>query len=171
MSSPHILRPGKPLGGRTVLFALLGFFAVVVAVNGVFIVYALRTHPGLSDDNAYQAGLAYNRLLAEVETQRQLGWRAALDNETATTGRLTLRLSDRHGDAVIAEAATAQLRRPGLEAADREIALVAEGPGLWHLPTADLAPGNWDVHVEVLRAGAPAYRAEWRVLIKQAPRS
>jgi len=171
MSGPRILRSGKPLSGRAVLFALLGFFAVVVAVNGVFIVYALRTHPGLSDDNAYQAGLAYNRLLAEVEAQRQLGWRMTLDNEAATAGRLIFRLSDRHGDAVIAEAATAQLRRPGLEAADRDIALVADGPGLWHAPTADLAPGNWDVHVEVVRDGAPAYRAEWRLRIKEAPRS
>jgi len=171
MNSPRALRPVKPLTGRTVLIALLGFFAVVASVNGVFIVYALRTHPGLSDANAYQAGLAYNQVLAEAEAQRQLGWQVALDDETAVAGRFTLRLSDRHGDAVIAEAATAQLRRPGLEAADREIALVAAGPGLWHMPTADLAPGNWDVHVEVLRDGAVAYRAEWRVMIKQAPRS
>lgn len=95
MSSPHALRPAKPLSGRSVLFALLGFFAVVVAVNGVFIVYALRTHPGLSDANAYQAGLAYNRVLADVEAQRQLGWHVALDDETAAAGRFALRLSDR----------------------------------------------------------------------------
>lgn len=171
MSRPNPPAPVKPLTGRSVLFALLGFFALVAGVNGIFIVYALRTHPGLSDDNAYQAGLAYNDVLAEAAAQRQLGWRAALDDDSATAARLSLRLSDRHGDAVIAEAATAQLRRAGLQTADREIVLVAAGPGLWHLPTADLAPGNWDVHVEIARAGAPPYRAEWRILIKDGPKS
>jgi nitrogen fixation protein FixH len=160
--------PKRPrqITGRTVLIALLAFFAVVATVNAIFIVSALRTHPGLSEDNAYQAGLAYNRVLADAEAQRALGWRLTLDE--TTDGRLAFRLGDRHDDAVIVEAATAQLRRPGRQAADRVIALVGDGPGLWHAPVADLTPGNWDVHVEFMRAGASVYRAERRILITQA---
>lgn len=171
MSSPNILRPVKPITGRTVLIALLGFFAVVAAVNGVFILYALRTHPGLSDANAYQAGLAYNQVLAEAEAQRQLGWHVTLDDETATHGRLSLYLRDRYGNALMVDRVTAQLRRPGLESADREIALATAGLGLWRLPTADLAPGNWDLRVEIAQDGAALYRTEWRIMIKDRPRS
>lgn len=167
MSSSPIAPAAKPLTGRTVLFALLGFFAVVAAVNAVFIFYALRTHPGLSEDNAYQTGIAYNGVLADAEAQRRLGWHIALALSESPQRELTLRVLGRDGAPIAAQRVTAQLRRPGLEAADHEIALIAAGPGLWRASTADLAAGNWDVHVEIARDGAAPYRTEWRVLIQQ----
>lgn len=167
MNRSPLAPPARPLTGRTVLFALLGFFAVVASVNAVFIFYALRTHPGLSDDNAYQVGIAYNDVLADAEAQRQLGWHVALSLGEPPAHDMTLLIRGRDGAPIVAQSVTAQLRRPGLEAADREIVLIAAGPGLWRASTADLAPGNWDVHVDIARADAPPYRAEWRVMIKE----
>ncbi|MFN4281778.1 MAG: FixH family protein [Alphaproteobacteria bacterium] len=157
----------KPLTGRVVLAALLGFFAIVAGVNAVFIFYALRSHPGLSERNAYQAGLAYNQVLADAEDQRRLGWQVALEDESATAGRLSLHLRDRDGNPLKTEAVTAHLRRPGRESADRQIALTAAGAGLWRAATASLAPGNWDVRVEIARPGASPYRVEWRIWIER----
>jgi nitrogen fixation protein FixH len=157
--------PSRPLRGRTVLLALIGFFSVVAAVNAVFIVLALRSHPGVSDDNAYQDGLAYNRLLAEAEAQRALGWSVTLAQAPAYA--LTLKLADRDGAPLAVKAVTARLRRPGLEAADRALVFAEIGPGLWRAEPGDLLRGNWDLAVEIARRDGEPYRADWRLWIKE----
>lgn len=159
----------KPLRGRTVLLALIGFFAVVAAVNAVFIVLALRTHPGVSDENAYQDGLAYNRVIEEAEAQRALGWQVALTLDPAAGGPLTLTLADRDGAPLAVKAVTAQLRRPGLETADRTLVFAEAGTGLWRAVPGDLLPGNWDVSLDIVRFDGAPYRADWRLWVKARP--
>lgn len=60
--------------GRTVLFGMLGFFAVIFAVNGAFVFFAMDSWPGLTTDRAYEEGRDYNQTLAAAETQTALGW-------------------------------------------------------------------------------------------------
>ena len=50
-------RPPRRWTGWTVLFALLGFFGVIFAVNGLMVYEALSTLSGVDTDSAYQAGL------------------------------------------------------------------------------------------------------------------
>ena len=51
---------GRELTGRTVLMWLVGFFAVVGAVNAIMIGAAISTFAGLEHDSPYQAGLAFD---------------------------------------------------------------------------------------------------------------
>ena len=48
----------KPLTGRKVLFLLVAFFGVVIAVNLVMMKLAIQTLPGTEVDSAYSASLA-----------------------------------------------------------------------------------------------------------------
>ena len=55
---------GRELTGRMVLIWLVGFFAVVGAVNAVMIGAAISTFAGLEHDSPYQAGLAFDQEIA-----------------------------------------------------------------------------------------------------------
>ncbi|HEU0072242.1 MAG TPA: FixH family protein [Alphaproteobacteria bacterium] len=161
---------GKIITGRMVLLALLGFFALVATVNAIFIVMALRSHPGVADDNAYVDGLAYNQTLAAAESQRALGWQVTLTAGDGPAGEIKLRALDKAGAPVAAAAVRLSLRHPGRKDADREMAMIADGGGLWHAPAGDLPRGNWDVQALISRADGEAYRAEWRIWLQPEAR-
>lgn len=161
---------GKTITGRMVLFALLGFFALVATVNGAFIVMALRSHPGVADENAYVDGLAYNRTLAAAEAQRALGWQVSLTAGDGPAGEIRLQALDEAGAPVAATGVRLSLRHPGRKDADREMAMIADGGGVWRVPAGDLPRGNWDVQALIARAGAEPYRAEWRIWLQPEAR-
>lgn len=131
-------------------------FAVVVAVNAVFITLALRTWPGLATENAYERGLAHNEVIAEQQRQDTLGWRVMFGFRAAgpgsQAGEITLEIRDRDGRAVNDARAILAFTRPlePLAAIEREAA--PRGGGYYaafvELPRA----GQWDVHL-VLRGG------------------
>jgi nitrogen fixation protein FixH len=56
--------------GRTVLFSLLGFFAVFASVDAFFVYTALKTNTGVVAENAYERGLHYNDLLDEARKRK-----------------------------------------------------------------------------------------------------
>ncbi|HYE44111.1 MAG TPA: FixH family protein, partial [Caulobacteraceae bacterium] len=62
--------------GRHVLFGVVGFFAVVIALDSLFVTWAVQTFPGEVSTRAYEDGLAYNRTLAARQEQKALGWTA-----------------------------------------------------------------------------------------------
>ena len=64
----------RPITGRKVLWMLLGFFGVMMAVNGIFVYLALSSFSGLETVNAYVKGLDYNATLRRGAAQKALGW-------------------------------------------------------------------------------------------------
>jgi nitrogen fixation protein FixH len=143
------------LNGRHVLIAVLTFFGVVIAVNGIFIALSLWSWSGLSTDDAYQRGLAYNETLAEAEAQRALDWRAQAVLTPAVNGgaRLTVAFTDRAGAPVEGLTVSGDLRRPVRDDLDRTVALVRDGPGRYAADMEQLMSGQWDVR---LRAASPS---------------
>lgn len=154
----------EPLTGRKVLAGLVAFFAVVALVNGVFVYVATRTHPGLSADNAYQAGLAYNRVLAAAAAQRELGWRVTLAVGMGS-GAFTVSIADRHGDPVDSPGVTVEWRRPVHGAEDRRVALERVGPGVYRADLPPNAKGYWDAIVRIVRPDGAEYRVERRLWV------
>ncbi len=97
-ASPTLSPPAGPQG-RHVLFALAGFFAVFVAVDGYMIYSALSTFGGVDNVNAYRAtASAYNDRIAQEARQSEVGWREqrrrGLGRSAAPQGRAIL---DRDG--------------------------------------------------------------------------
>lgn len=147
--------PGNAvLTGRHVLIAVLAFFGLVIAVNGVFIVLALQSWSGLSTDDAYRRGLAYNETLRQAEAQRAFGWRARADLAPLADGRarLSVVFTDRAEAPVDGLVIVGQLRRPSRAGADRAVELTGHGPGRYGTDVDLPFLGQWDLR---LRADSP----------------
>jgi nitrogen fixation protein FixH len=151
------------LEGRHVLAILLGFFAVVLTVNGYFLYAALSTHTGIVANEPYRKGLAYNeRIVAEVE-QNRLGWHDGL--ALGRDGRLVLSMIDGSGAAVRGLAATAIVGRPSTERFDHKVKLAEQADGRYAADLGKLDGGAWIVSVEAGdgSAAAPVYRLRRRL--------
>lgn len=134
------------LQGRHVLMILLGFFGVVFAVNGFFLVSALSTHTGVVANEPYRKGLEYNDRIAAAERQASLGWRESLS--VKTSGAITLALHDANGAPIPNLGVTAVLGRPATARFDRRLALVESVPGHYTATARALEGGSWIAGIE-----------------------
>jgi nitrogen fixation protein FixH len=147
-----------PLSGFHVLFALVGFFGVIVAVNATFLYFALATFSGIETPDAYQRGLQYNAVLVEAERQEALGWQGEL---TLERKRIELALRDAAGRPVSGATASARIGRPATNRHDSEIALAEVAAGRYAADLAGLPEGAWIADIAVHRAGAED--TPWRI--------
>ncbi|MBX6322027.1 MAG: FixH family protein, partial [Rhodospirillaceae bacterium] len=87
---------------RWIPWTFVAAFLVLIAVNGILVVRAVESWPGVESANAYEEGLAYNRTLEEARRQKALGWRYAFAFTPAgeRAGRIEVSLYDRDGAAL-----------------------------------------------------------------------
>jgi len=135
----------KPLTGRTVLFSMIGFFAVIFAVNGVFAYLALSSFPGLSTEGAYQKGLAYNQTLADAEKQTSIGWDSNVS--LSAKGQVFVQITDPQDTGVSGMSVTAQLMRPARSGLDQNITLAEGKPGQYIGMASPLLAGRWHLQI------------------------
>lgn len=165
----------RPMTGRKVLLALIAFFAIVAAVNAVFITLSLRTFPGVETDDAYRKGLAWDRELDAAAAQRALGWKVTVSwqsaapasatgqEQTQVSGHITVRAEDRAGAALGGLAADITFRRAVHEGEDRHLALAETIPGLYAADVALPGSGDWRVIVRLRKAKKLLYRIDQRI--------
>lgn len=156
---PHDERPGFTVRGWHVLAAVVAFFAVVIAVDGAFMVVALRTFPGQVSVTPYEDGLVYNRRIAQVEAQERLGWRAGA---AAAPGEVTITFIDRSGRPLEGLEITGELRRPATEAGRVTLRFAENAPGRYAAPSGRLS-GAWDLAVEARAPAGGIFVAERRL--------
>lgn len=160
--------PERVITGRHVLIAVLAFFAVVIAANGAFVFLALNTFTGVSTEDAYQRGLAYNETLRAAADQRALGWRAAVEGTVPAEGRarVAVTLSDRAGRPLEHLAVTGVLRRPTQDGFDRALELARVGPGRYAVEVALPLAGQWHLALEAVSREGQHFRIEERLWLK-----
>lgn len=157
----------RRLEGWHVLALLLAFFAVVLVVNGWFLVSALGTHSGLVAVEPYRRGLAYNARIAAGERQAAVGWRDRI--EVASTGAVSAAITDAGGGAVGGLIVTGSISRPATTADERVLRLAEVAPGGYAASVGALAAGSWIVSLEArasLQDAEPIYRARRRLWLK-----
>lgn len=143
----------RPITGRFVLAAMLAFFGVVIAVNGVFIAFALRSFSGSSTEGAYQRGLDYNRELAAAATQKARGWLVSLEATPRPEGvALAVRFADRDGRPLEGEV-RAELIRPAAKGHDVAVELARSKDDLHLGETALPFRGQWAIRVTARSGG------------------
>ena len=120
--------------------AVVGFFAVVIGVDAVFVTMALRTYPGEVSSTPYEDGVAFNRRLTREAAQAELGWEAVA---AAKPGAVQIELADRQGRPLAGLSVTARLSRPATEVGAQNLALKEISPGVYAAPFA--ADGWWDL--------------------------
>lgn len=155
--------PGtRELTGRHVLFIMVAFFSVVIAVNLTMAFFARTSWTGFVVENIYIASRDFNGKAAEDRAQAALGWTPEL---VISGGNLRFRLTDRSGKPISAKAATVYLRRPAHASEDQEVSLTPQADGSLSAPVT-LLDGTWNVEVRAETGLAHPYRDKRRVMIR-----
>jgi nitrogen fixation protein FixH len=142
--------PNKPIRGeftgRHMLFAMIGGFGIVMAVNFYMASLATSGFGGVIVQNTYVASQKFNGWLAEAERQKALGWEAGLSR--GEDGHLIVSPNGVPQFAL----ASAEIRRPlgALEASTLSFERQADGT---FRSTTPLADGRWIVRLEINAAG------------------
>ncbi len=162
------LRRTEPVGpqGRSAwrLFpwVLAGTMGIVIAVNVVLVVTALRSFPGAAAGNGFALSNAYNQVLADEIKQEALGWSVLLGLDD--TQRPTLTLTDRDGHPLDGTDVDANAARPIGPPQTTPLAMHAVNGGLY-LSDITLARGQWDLTLQV-RRGDDVLRAVRRLIVR-----
>jgi nitrogen fixation protein FixH len=162
------MRRERKITGRTVLLSFIAFFGVIFLVNGLFFWFARDTWSGLSTEDAYRKGIAFNDELARADAQRNLGWTSQTEYMSAGPGegRLVFALNTADGQPVRNREILATFRRPVAEGIDFAAALRSDDTGRYVADIMPPVPGQWDVRIEVSRPGALPYLVETRIWSK-----
>lgn len=158
----------RPLTGRMVLLSLLGFFAVVIGVNGVMIALAIGTMPGLESEKPYQAGISYNAEIETARAQTARHWRVASHVGRAVGGRASVEVEARDADGapVGGLTVTVRLMRPTDQSADRALSLQERERGTYLGDATDVAPGAWDLEIEAVLGPERLFRSHNRISLQ-----
>ena len=157
----------KPLTGRNVLFMLVAFFGVVIAVNMVMMKLAILTLPGTDVDSAYSASLAYENEIAAAHDQNARNWKIDAHIQRSADGGATLQVEarDNSGKPMSGLKFQGRFERPTDRRADQPVALAETGIGIYRGSASLIAPGQWDLVLEGDAAGRRMFLSKNRVLL------
>jgi nitrogen fixation protein FixH len=139
-----------PITGPKAFAIFSSFFVVIIAVNVVLAVQAVRTFPGLEVRNSYVASQSFE---AERDAQEALGWTTAARVEA---GELVLSLTGPDGLPLVGAEIRATLGRATVRSEDRMPVLVFNGTD-WRAPVL-VGPGLWHLSVTATAADGTAFR-------------
>ncbi len=160
--------PARPLTGRVVLLALLGFFGTVIAVNVVMMTLAISTMPGMETESPYKAGINYNTEIGAAHDQRGRHLRVSGRIERAADGHATVNIEarDRSGAPLTNLAFTVRFLRPTDARADRTVAMTERESGVYRGDAADVSPGLWEIELEAERGSERIFRSTNRITLE-----
>ena len=148
-------RHGGPRKGgsawRWFPWALAGGMAVVFAVNGAMVAFAIGTFPGKAGSDGFDLSNHYDRVLETAERQAALGWK--LDATLDAAGRPVVTLTDRAGTPLSHAGVEAVAERPLGEPERARLALHAAGTGRYVAQTPLPGPGQWDLTLSATAVG------------------
>lgn len=151
----------KTAQGRLIPWMIVLFFVVLTGVLAAFTVVARRTHTGLSNDAAYERGLAYNATIEKSSAQDKLNLQPTIRAEKSA---VLFRLTDAQGRAVSVSSATLWMYRPSDAALDTTLLMKRRGKD-WIAAPALPAKGLWEARVRAETAQGP-YQASQRLVIE-----
>jgi len=145
--------------GRKLLFIMIAFFGVIIAVNLTLTVFALNTDTGLVVRNSYVASQDFNRMQSAANEQEKLGWRMDIGR---TAGALKIEATGSDGTDLAGLTIKGTAGRPVSDFQDRELTFVETSPGSYSAP-AELGPGDWQVDVTARDAEGNSFRRIYRI--------
>ncbi len=130
---------GREITGKHVLIGFGAAFTVIIGVNLLLAVSAIRTFPGLEVDNSYVASQEFDERKA---AQEALGWTVSADH---TGGLLMLRITDEGGTPVAVADLDATVGRATHVGDDQTPEFEFDG-NAYVAPVA-LGDGNWNIRM------------------------
>ncbi|MEM9669139.1 MAG: FixH family protein [Pseudomonadota bacterium] len=125
---------------------LMGFFALMFAVNGIFLYHAITSFPGEDIPKSYVQGISYNTVLDERAAQAKLGWTAELGVENE---ELIFRLFDKDESPIAWRKVGLKMRRLATTSSDTDLILLPGSPGEYRVDIDALATGEWEAVISV----------------------
>lgn len=150
-ATPSIAKAPSEKGritGWHVLIGVVLFFATIIAVDIVFMVQAYRTFSGEVASNPYEAGLAFNRTLAQREKEAALGWSASVETPEGKT--VVVKVADRDDKPLDGLSLTGVLERPATENGRQTLNFRSLGGGRYQ--SAAQLDGAWDLRATARNA-------------------
>lgn len=154
--------PGRPMTGRTVLMWFLGFFGIVFAANFVLVREALSTFGGVETESSYQAGLEFRRESEAAALQAARHWKVEAQLQQ---GVIEVSARDAAGLPIAGAELALSLHHPTNRRYDETLSPEPAGAGLWRASDA-IAPGQWELVIELSRDGERQFRSTNRILVK-----
>lgn len=165
-TSPPPPRAPFRLGGRFVLVAILGFFAVVAGANAVMMTAAIRTMPGVDAKSAYETSQRFNQEIARMRAQVARGWQVDADLRRDGAGTIiAVSFLDKLGVPVTGLQVEAKLQHPATRSEDRDERLMESAPGQYVARVPALHAGAWTLAIKARRDGATVFDTRSRVLL------
>lgn len=154
----------RELTGFGVLMWLVGFFAVIFAINGFMADAAISTFAGLDTPSSYKAGKMFEHEVAVAHAQAERHWHVTgrLVHVAPDNARLSVTVRDDNGLPPAGIVMTAQLEHPADAKRDRTIPMRETAPGEFS-GTAQADPGLWDLDINVSRNGERLFRSRNRL--------
>ncbi len=149
----------------------VGFFVVVVSVNGIMMFFAFDSWTGLETKDHYLKGLAYDDNIAGARAQEALGWKVNLSLKTLESHDQSRKVAfeatflDHNAKPVEGLKAHAFFLRPTSEGVDVDTAANLLAPGKLGGEVTLALPGQWDVRVHAVSKGRQ-YQLVERVVVK-----
>jgi nitrogen fixation protein FixH len=164
--APPPPRAPRVLTGRAVLVMLLAFFLIITGVNAVMMVLAIRTMPGVSVKNAYEASQAFNAETARIAAQDALGLQVNVARAgIRSQGQFLLTVRDKQGVPVSGLDVRLSIGRPVDQKFDVILPLSMQKAGQYGASMPVIAAGQWDMTIELMRGTETLYRTHERVMI------
>jgi len=161
-------RPSMFGNYRWIPWTIVGCMALVVAVNGSLVYFALESWTGLTTDHAYEDGLAYNRVIEESEKEANLGWDLAIDfvsdGKGTRSGRLVVLAKDKGGRPLDNLTVKAEFERPVEELPPVAATLAGDRRGRYAASVTLPRAGQWEVYLVAGAYGA-IYRTGRRIIV------
>lgn len=147
----------KGLTGKHVAMMFVGGFSIIIAVNMVLAVGAVRTFPGLETKNSYVASQTFD---ADRKAQLALGWDVSAQIEGA---ELVLRFVGPDGP-VQPKLTQTLLGRTTERKDDRSPEFAFDGDA-FVAKVEDLAPGRWELRLRAVAADGTLFRQ--RIILRK----
>ncbi|MFC7332144.1 FixH family protein [Rhodocista pekingensis] len=150
-------------------WVFVGGMLIVVVVNTILIVVALKSWTGLVVPKPYERGIHYNDVLEAQSRQDALGWTVKATFEPAggpLDGRIVLTVRGRDGAPLSAlRIAEPRLVRPVELIPDVALAFDYVGDGRFVARTVLPRPGQWDLKA-TLHDGSDTYVLSDRMVVR-----
>lgn len=160
-------REPRKITGKMVLLWMVCFFGVIITVNMVFMYLALNTWPGLTTEDAYKKGLAYNQTLDAAARQTAMGWLSTVkaDLGTGPDKTITINMTDKARAPLTGLVVTATVER-ALGAHETQIISISESaPGVYSGIMKEPEQGRWLVEITAAGPNNASFRMKHQVMI------
>lgn len=148
----------------------LGLIVVVLLANVTMVVLAVVTNPGLVVEDYYERGRNYAETRAAQRLARPENWQVRLelpdDVFLGVPASFRVAATDERGLPVQADLARLFAYRPSDAAADFDVAMETEAPGVVATEVTFTLPGTWDLIVQ-LTAGDRVYDQARRISVRR----